>query len=658
MFYQKLSIAGFGPHSNKKTYDFPCGVVFITGENGSGKSTIFDAIQWCLFGPQGSSRTLKDRQSVINTNRNTATVEVLFSHEDVGDVTVHRSLSRAGKHQLSVNVDGQDIGGGVKNNQEYIEDILGGLKHDVFSSIYMMQSSPLMPPTSFIGANASQRRMILSHIADPHGEFQSANKVVRAALRDAKKDIAKLESSLDTTQEFYDTVVIPQLPEILPGEYDDMIAVAERKQQGEEYQRQKSHHRGVHRFTQQVAQWNAELGDVSQRISQVKDAIKTSKKKMSSAQASLKETRYHLGVARAQKDVAEYIISGNKETIAANNKYSTELSLAIKKLRFVDDMFSAHQDGTCPVCGGDYSGSSDHSSEISQYSSENIIIGQHSDYLEEENYELSSYGKDIERLERQFLHHRESVSTLHDEIDRCEGELDDLITRRDILIGDIEDGKLRIASYKDNITDDGETVDVDQLYRDKIRAEATLNAIEEKKAEKKKLVKKIEEITEKIDWENKRRIQLENLKEQTSPDGALSGDITQLMDNISDHATNMYREFFDGSNDIIMSDGSEDGVKTCVLSCGDRDVATFSHGEQLRIYACIQAAFTTTVFDKTGLWIPMMWDEPSLATDAGVVAQIFSLPAHVTPEYHQSFVITREDIDDADYEHIFDLTTT
>ena len=49
----------------------------------------------------------------------------------------------------------------------------------------------------------------------------------------------------------------------------------------------------------------------------------------------------------------------------------------------------------------------------------------------------------------------------------------------------------------------------------------------------------------------------------------------------------------------------------------------------------------------------MMWDEPSLATDKDAVSAIFSIPEDITPEFHQSFIITRdESIDTGDNEVI------
>ena len=82
---QKLTINAFGPYAGEVTIDFEelgaAGIYLICGDTGAGKTTIFDAISFALFGsPSGSDRTTRSLRSDFAAPDAQTYVELEFSH--------------------------------------------------------------------------------------------------------------------------------------------------------------------------------------------------------------------------------------------------------------------------------------------------------------------------------------------------------------------------------------------------------------------------------------------------------------------------------------------------------------------------------------------------------------------------------------------------
>ena len=91
----KLTIAGFGPYSGVQELDFAAlgtaGLYLITGDTGAGKTTIFDAITFALFGEaSGSSREVNMLRSKYVKPEDPTYVELTFAY-DGKEYTVRRN---------------------------------------------------------------------------------------------------------------------------------------------------------------------------------------------------------------------------------------------------------------------------------------------------------------------------------------------------------------------------------------------------------------------------------------------------------------------------------------------------------------------------------------------------------------------------------------
>lgn len=102
----KLTMAGFGPYAGTQKLDFEklgsSGLYLITGDTGAGKTTIFDAITYALFGePSGESRSAAMLRSMYARPEDYTYVELEFIHNDQ-NYTIRRNpaykrVKKAGK---------------------------------------------------------------------------------------------------------------------------------------------------------------------------------------------------------------------------------------------------------------------------------------------------------------------------------------------------------------------------------------------------------------------------------------------------------------------------------------------------------------------------------------------------------------------------------
>ena len=236
----KLVINAFGPYLNKTEIDFTTfgedGLYLITGDTGAGKTTIFDALSFALFGQASGSARAKDSKSLRSdfAKENDVTyVELTFlNHGDkyfIHRECAYKKINRNGKEtteseKAELTRPDKTVLSSKKEVDEEIVNILG-INREQFAKIVMIAQGEFQ---RFLFALTKEKEEIFRKIfrTDLYKEFQTR---LAYKLKDAETQKGKYETELKTninnimpdSEEFKslisDEKAVYRIEEILPA---------------------------------------------------------------------------------------------------------------------------------------------------------------------------------------------------------------------------------------------------------------------------------------------------------------------------------------------------------------------------------------------------------------------------------------------------------
>lgn len=172
---KKLTISAFGPYSKETVFDFDKfgngGLYLITGDTGAGKTTIFDAITYALFGsPSGGNREVSMFRSKYASPDTPTFVNLIFTYRDK-EYTISRNpdYERASKRGSGITrqianaeltlPDGKVITK-IKDVDNAVKDIIG-IDKNQFCQIAMIAQGDFL---KLLLAPTKERMEIFRHI--------------------------------------------------------------------------------------------------------------------------------------------------------------------------------------------------------------------------------------------------------------------------------------------------------------------------------------------------------------------------------------------------------------------------------------------------------------------------------------------------------------
>ena len=210
MIPHHLVLAGFGAFAKRTEVDFDRlskhGLYLIVGETGSGKTTIFDAVTYALYGKVAGNRTGKNLASDYD-HRDKPYVEFHFSHKN-RHFLIKRDASEENAEKPSVaevDSDGKEISvvKGIRSVEEYVHDLIG-LDADQFMKVVLLPQNQFQ---EFLIANSSDREKLLQALFGTAVYQRISESMVERAKKkvgEANAVLQQLKSSEITAQEIID----------------------------------------------------------------------------------------------------------------------------------------------------------------------------------------------------------------------------------------------------------------------------------------------------------------------------------------------------------------------------------------------------------------------------------------------------------------------
>lgn len=199
MKLRSLSMQLFRQHAQGAVY-FPDGLVGIIGSNGSGKTTILEAIGFALFGSKalrGRVEDVRTRTAPIKSGRgkreHETRVELSVEH-DGAIFRIERSLTDAA---LYIGGEPQAVASGNREVSARISSIVG-MSHEEFVATYCTEQKGLEFLSGKKGATEREKFIIRMMGYDRLEEVQD---LLRSDRRDKRAVLQGFESSLGTREE-------------------------------------------------------------------------------------------------------------------------------------------------------------------------------------------------------------------------------------------------------------------------------------------------------------------------------------------------------------------------------------------------------------------------------------------------------------------------
>lgn len=320
---KQVIIENFRNFQGKHPFDFSKDVTILLGDNGNGKSSIFDAIQWCLTGNVdrfkniGSVEVLKS--VLINKDSDECAVEIIF--------TTNLSLKRVAPRKGNITVycnDGNKTVRGDNSVKERIEELFKYSNNEKFDIQEFLNSSLLAQDQvlDFIASDTSNDRyrvlssiLGMNEITNLKENYEKVRTLLKSEM-DRKEDFV---NSLQNEISLQESKINYEYKYLITGEINN-FSFEDKQKENNELQKSKIQiEERLKRFNLQYNNIKKDIGDLNQIANTIKSLEDEIKELQINQEKNLKDYALNDNLLKQNKKNVEQV--NKEEEFLSKNKF-------------------------------------------------------------------------------------------------------------------------------------------------------------------------------------------------------------------------------------------------------------------------------------------------------------------------------------------------
>ena len=437
---KKIDLQNFKGSKNA-TYTFDGKNVTVCGANGSGKTTIFDAFTWLLFGKDSLDNAKFEIRPLDNNGKQIDNVEICVAATleiDGREVEIKKTqrqnwVKKRGTQNpvLQGNVNEYEIDGYPRSEKDYKEYINGIVSDDLFKMLTNPTYFPNMPwkdqratimkfasDVSDVELATGDSRFagLLPEIDKAPSTDDIKNKYQKS-LNELKKKQVELPVRIDEISNSKVDIDVAEL-ELLKNSLNEQIAdvkskIADTDKQFEEYQK----------LSDGIMELKFAESDLVRKANE--ENIKARREiedKISDKKVLLRQTEKTVDDCERQIDISKHhSVSLNESIESYRSQYRQTQELVFDENSLV-----------CSYCGQEYPQDKKEQIKAEFESKKATEIKKITELGNKAKAELDKEKETIESLEKELVEHRESLEMLNSAIASIEKQLSELPTSIDV----------------------------------------------------------------------------------------------------------------------------------------------------------------------------------------------------------------------------------